>query len=198
MKSLLKELRHQGISNKTINIIKKIDRISFVPRQYKNQAYLNIPLPIGPEQTISQPYTVAFMIDKLKLKKSLKVLEIGSGSGWNSALIQEITKTKVYTIEFHKSTYGFAKQNLKPYKNVKLIHADGKKGYKQEEPFDRIIITAASNKIPSELIKQLKTNGILLAPIGPQYHQEMTRITKLKNKKLRTENLGSFVFVALK
>ena len=196
---MLEDLEIKGITDKKVlEAIKNIPRHLFVPEELKNLAYEDQALPIL-SQSISQPYTVAFMLKNLNLKEKDKVLEIGSGSGWNSALIQNITKTKVFSVEFDKELAKFAKSNLKKaeIKNVKIIIADGNKGYKKESPYNKIIVTAACSKIPYDLIKQLKNNGILIAPIGSLYEQSMIKITKLKNE-IKKENLGQFVFVPLK
>ncbi len=198
-KQLLEELKNQGITDKKVlNSIKKIKRELFVPKKYKDQAYENHPLPIKKNQTISQPYTVAFMLQALDLKKQDKVLEIGTGSGYNSALIQEITKTTVYTTEIIKDLVTFAKDNLKKakIKKVKVFHYDGSKGLEKYKPYDKIIITAACPELPKNLIKQLKDKGILVAPIGSRYSQNMYKITKNKDK-IKIENLGNFIFVPL-
>lgn len=197
---LLEELKIQGIKDtKVLNAIKKIKRELFVLKKYKDQAYENHPLPIPHGQTISQPYTIALMLQALELKKGDKVLEIGTGSGYNSALIQEITKAKVYTTEIIPELVKFAKENLKraKIKNVEVFHYDGSKGFPKFKPYNKIIITAACPELPKELIKQLKTKGILVAPIGTKFSQQMYKIIKLKDK-IKIENLGNFVFVPLK
>ena len=139
------------------------------------------------------------MLQALELKKGDKVLEIGTGSGYNAALIQEITKTTVYTTEIIASLIKLAKNNLKKakIKKVKIFHYDGSKGFPKFKPYDKIIVTAACPELPKELIKQLKIRGILVAPIGSKFSQQMYKITKLKNK-LKIENLGNFIFVPLK
>jgi protein-L-isoaspartate(D-aspartate) O-methyltransferase len=139
------------------------------------------------------------MLEKLNLKEKDKVLEIGSGSGWNSALISFITKAEVFSVEFDEKVAGFAKKNLDKQKisNVRIILDDGNKGYEKEKPYDKIMVTAACSKMPFDLIKQLKNNGVLLAPIGALFEQDLMKITK-KGKEIRKENLGKFVFVPLK
>lgn len=196
---LIEELKLQGIKDKNIlNAINKIKRELFIPKKHKKQAYENHPLPIGKDQTISQPYTIAIMLQALELKKSDKVLEIGTGSGYNAALIQEITKTTVYTTEIIENLVKFAKSNLKKanIKKVKVFHYDGSKGFPKYKPYDKIIVTAACPSLPKNLIKQLKPKGILVAPIGSKFSQNMYKITKLKDK-IKIENLGNFIFVPL-
>ena len=199
-KSLIEELEQDGIKDKKVlDAILKIPRHLFVQKEFVDQAYFNYPLPILSSQTISQPYTVAFMLESLELKENDKVFEIGTGSGWNACLIAEICKKgKVITTEIIPSLAEFAKKNIKKFnfKNIKILNIDGSKGYKKEAPFDKIIITAAASKIPEILLKQLKNNGILVAPIGSEFSQSMIKIKK-KDGKIIKENLGEFIFVPL-
>ena len=194
---LIEELKLMGIKDeRVLDAIKKVPRHKFILENYLSEAYANYPLSIGYNQTISQPYTVAFMLQALELKKNDKVLEIGTGSGWNAALISEIVKPgKVYTTEIIKELVEFAKKNLKDYKNVKVIYSDGSQGLKEYEPYSKIIVTAGCPEIPKPLIKQLKPNGILVAPVG-SYSQKMLKI--IKTKQLKIQELGDFVFVPLK
>lgn len=198
-KSLVEELKQQGIKDKKVlNAILKIPRHLFVKKESINESYSNYPLPILSSQTISQPYTVAFMLEALELKETDKVFEIGTGSGWNACLIAEICKKgKVITTEIIPSLVKFAAKNIKKtnLKNIKVLNIDGSKGYKKEI-FDKIIITAACSEIPEELLNQLKNNGILIAPIGPEFSQIMLKIKK-RNGNIIKENLGDFVFVPL-
>ena len=180
-----------------IKAFKKIKREDFVLN--KEEAYLDIALPIIKGQTISQPSTIMIMLESLELKKEDKVLEIGAGSGYNAALIAEVVKpATVYTTEIIPELVEFAKNNLKKAKitNVKVLNTDGSKGLLKYSPYSKIIVTAACPEIPQPLISQLKNNGILVAPVG-SYSQEMLKITK-KNNKLIKEDFGSFVFVKLR
>lgn len=199
-KALIEELKEQGINDeKVLRSMLKIPRHLFVPKELMDQSYGNYPLGLGKEQTISQPYTVAFMLENLELEKGDKVFEIGTASGWNACLIAEIIKPGfIYTTEIIPELVKFAENNLKKLniKNVKVIHHDGSKGLKEYAPFDKIIITAASGKVPDILFTQLKYNGILIAPVGHQYLQNLMKYRK--NKKIESENLGDFVFVPLK
>jgi protein-L-isoaspartate(D-aspartate) O-methyltransferase len=197
---LIEDLKRQGITSKPVlDAIKHHLRENFVMEEYKDLAYEDRALPILANQTISQPYTVAFMLQELELKEKDKVLEIGAGSGWNSALISYITKNKVYTMEYNKDVAEFAESNLRKnnVKGVKVIIGDGNKGYEKEAPYDGIIVTAACSRIPSDLLSQLKNNGILLVPVGRLLSQNLLKIRK-KGKEIDKENLGQFIFVPLK
>ena len=180
--------------------MKKIRRDIFVLRSYKERSYEDTALPLIKNQTISQPYTVAYMLQELELKKGLKVLEIGAGSGYNAALIAEIVKPgRLYTIEIVKELVKLAKDNLKKAKinNVRIIEGDGSKGYEKEAKYDRIVFTASAPEIPKPLKDQLKDNVIILGPVGGDYGQSMIKCKKSK-KELDCQNLGGFIFVPLK
>lgn len=200
--SMIEEIKGMGIKDgKVLKALEEIHRHLFVPKDFINQAYLDMPLSIGYNQTISQPYTVAFMLENLELKKGDKVLEIGTGSGYNAALIAHIVKPGiVYTTEIIPELVEFAKKNINKtkLKNIKVIHGDGSIGYKKAAPFNAIIVTAGSPEIPKPLLQQLKVNGILVAPVGGSFGQEMIKIKKSSKDKFRRENLGSFVFVKLR
>jgi protein-L-isoaspartate(D-aspartate) O-methyltransferase len=209
---LIQKLGVYGIKDKKVlDAIFKTKRELFVPDDFKQQAYLNTPLPISNAQTISQPYTVARMIELLELKLNHKILEIGGGSGYNAAVMSILIgkKGKIYSTELEKTLCDFAKANLEKakIKNVKIIHSDGSRGYKMEAPYDRIIVTCAAKEIPPPLIAQLKPNGIIVIPISRPdgYGQTMTKIIKTKQKeerpktpKLKITKHGDFSFVPLR
>jgi protein-L-isoaspartate(D-aspartate) O-methyltransferase len=179
---------------------KKNPRELFVPENLKEEAYGDYPLPIPGEQTISQPSTIMIMLQALELKETDKVLEIGTGSGYNAALIATITKKgQVYTTEIVPELVDYANERIKKLKlkNIKVIKSDGSLGYKKEAPYDRIIATAACPSIPKHWIDQLKEGGIIVAPVGPWHSQKMIKLRKAKGK-LVEENLGDFMFVPLK
>lgn len=182
-----------------ISAFNKVKREDFVIPKLKKYAYIDEPLPIGKGQTISQPTTVAIMTQALEPKKNQKILEVGSGSGYQAAILAEIigSKGKIITIERIKEIYEYAKDKLKKYKNVKVILSDGSKGYKKLAPFDRIIVTAAAEEIPKPLFKQLKEKGIMIIPVGKtSFSQRLLKIRKIK-RKIEQEDLGPFVFVPL-
>ena len=195
-------LKSKTITNKkVINAFKKIPRENFLPKTLKEYAYEDRPLPILKQQTISQPTTIMIMTQALEVKPGNKILEIGAGSGYQSALLSILVgkNGKIFTIEIIPELVKFTKNNLKKLRtiNIEVIQGDGSKGYKKQAPYDRIIITAACPQIPKPLIEQLKINGILVAPIGNIYSQKMLKIIKKKNKII-TKDLGDFVFVPLK
>ena len=200
LKSLLDELKKQGINDKNVlNALEKIPRHLFVPDNLMEEAYENHPLSIGKNQTISQPYTTAFMLQELELKKNDKVLEIGTGSGWSAALTAFMIKPGIiYSIETIDELSKVAEENIKKIKlkNIKVFNGDGSKGLKKYAPYNKIVVNAACSKIPKILLKQLKDNGILIAPIGSLYEQEMVKFKKVNSKIIR-EYLGGFIFVPL-
>jgi protein-L-isoaspartate(D-aspartate) O-methyltransferase len=180
---------------------KKVNREFFVLKEFRSDAYKDVPLPIQKEQTISQPTTVVMMLEALELGPGMKVLEIGTGSGYNAALMAEIVgpKGKVITVERISELVHFAKENLKQnnIKNVEVIFGDGSKGYLKEAPYDRIICTAAAPEIPEVLASQLKERGVIVIPVGPLSGQVLVRARMVKGE-LHPEKLGDFMFVPLK
>lgn len=174
----------RGVADKrVIEVMKNIPRHLFVPNELERFAYVDSPLLIGHGQTISQPYIVALMTELLGLKGKEQVLEIGTGSGYQAAIISKLAK-KCYTIEIVKELAESAKQKLKElgYKNVYVKWGDGYKGWKEQAPFDAIIVTAAPEDIPEELLKQLKVGGKMVIPVGDleTNSQELLVITKVK------------------
>ncbi len=182
-------------SKKLERIILDTPREDFIPEKLKRLAYQDVPLPIGWNQTISQPSTVIAMTEALDVKPTNKILEIGAGSGWQAALLSKLAnKGFVYTVEIVPELVKFARKNLKNIKNVKVIKGDGSLGLKEYAPYDRIIVTCACPEIPKPLLDQLK--GIMVIPIGNVYIQDMFVIKK--NKKIKKMSIGTFMFVPLK
>ncbi len=197
-KELVKTLMNKGIKDKRVlDAINKIPRHWFIDSSFLEFAYQDKPFPIGSGQTISQPYTVARQTELLLVEKNMKVLEIGTGSGFQACVLAEIG-AKVYTVERQKKLYLKTKKFLQqvPYR-IKTFYDDGNKGLPAFAPFDRIIITAAAPEIPENLIEQLKPGGILLVPLGFGDVQQMVRITKKEDGTLKTEKFGNYRFVPM-
>ncbi len=196
-KKLIDELVSEGAlrNEKVRRAFERVDRAAFVPKNQKRWAYANYPLELEEGQTISQPLTVAIMTEALDAREGQKILEIGTGSGYQAAILSELAgdKGKVVTTEVRASLFDFAKINLKKYRNVIVIHADGSKGCEEYAPYDRIIVTASATKIPPKLVEQLKDNGIMIIPVG----DEMYKIEKRKNAIKKTF-MGYFAFVPMK
>ncbi len=194
---LVKKLREKGISDeRVLTAIGKVPRHAFFDAALLNHAYEDKAFPIGEGQTISQPYTVAFQTEKLQVKAGDKVLEIGTGSGYQAAVLLEIG-AKVYTIEYNRKLYEHTKKFIpelgyKPF----FFFGDGSKGLPAKAPFDKIIVTAGAPVVPSALTDQLTENGILIIPVGDRERQKMLRITK-KQGKLLQEEFDNFAFVPL-
>lgn len=195
---LLKIMEDMGINKKILKAMELVDRKFFVLEKNLDEVYENRPFPIGYGQTISQPYTVALMLQELDLKKGDKVLEIGTGSGWNAALMSYIVDKGgiIYTVEIIKEIAKKAKDRLKNYKNIIVINTDGSSGLSKYAPYNKIILTAAPRKISSEFKKQLEDGGTLIAPIGEEYNQKLIKIKRKKDKFIERQN-GDFIFVPL-
>ncbi len=198
-KRLLESIKESlYISRELERAFLEIPREEFVLPQHRKIAYADVALPLLKGQTISQPYTVLFMLSYLDVKKNNKVLEIGTGSGYNAALLSKLAK-KVFTIDVVPELCEYAKQRIKKLKikNIKLFCMDGSKGLPEKAPFDRIIVTASAQKPVTELKKQLKKNGVLIVPEGPSFMCQMKKYTKISENKFKEENLGFFSFVPL-
>ncbi len=193
------QIAGMGITDRRVlDAMSKIPRHRFVEESLRNKAYNDHPLPIGEGQTISQPYIVALMTEALKLKSTDRVLEIGTGSGYQAAVLAEIVK-EVYTIEIRERLKTQASKLLNElgYGNVKTRYADGYFGWEEYAPFDAIIITASANHIPPPLIKQLKEGGRLIIPLGSTlYYQTLTLVTK-KSGGPEVRQMGGVAFVPM-
>jgi len=194
-----KDLKARGIKDpKVLEAMGKIPRQLFVEESLRDEAYADHPLPIGEGQTISQPYVVALMTEAIRLKPGDRVLEIGTGSGYQAAVLAEIVKD-VYTVEIRKGLAETAAKRLADlgYKNVQAKYGDGYFGWEEYAPFDVIMITASANHIPPPLIKQLREGGRLILPLGSTlFHQTLTLVTKEKGD-LKMEQREAVVFVPL-
>ena len=197
---LIKELKEKGIVNKNIlDAIRKVPRELFVNESASRYAYENIPLPIECEQTISQPYVVAYMIDCLKLKKTDRVLEIGTGTGYQTAIISCLCQ-KIYTIEIFDKLFNQAKININKLKIKNVIHklGNGANGWGEEILFDAIIVSAASEKIPLKLLQNLKNNGKLIIPIKySSGNQKLKLVKKTSESSFDQKELFDVKFVPL-
>jgi len=191
-------LEAKGIKDKTVlNAIKTIPRHLFLDSSFEDHAYQDKAFPIGADQTISQPYTVAFQTELLQVEPNAKILEIGTGSGYQTAVLLHL-KAKVYTIErqqelFKKTRLFFNKMHYRP---KKMIFGDGYKGLPEDAPFDGIIVTAGAPEVPKALMSQLKIGGRLVIPVGMD-EQVMTLFVRKSEKEFQKQELGSFRFVPL-
>jgi len=178
---LIMELRREGISDAAVlGAIERIPREIFIPSPIRTFAYDNRALPIGAGQTISQPYVVAYMTQALQLNDRCKVLEIGTGSGYQTAILAKLAR-RVYSIERHKSLTEEASERFRQLDlhTISTRVGDGSKGWPEQAPFDRIIVTAASEDVPEQLLEQLAVGGIMVVPIGPQDEtQHIFRFTR--------------------
>lgn len=198
-KALVKELERKGIKNENIlKAIEKVPRHVFIPIPHPlHDQYADIPLDIGHGQTISQPYTVAYQTLLLDVQPGDKVLEIGTGSGYQSAILQE-TGAIVYTVERQKKLYTGTKALLEQlhYSNVHVFYGDGNLGIPEYAPYDKILVTAAAPEIPKKLLQQLKEGGAMVVPVNGDV-QKMLKVTRLPGNFLKTETAGHFRFVPL-
>lgn len=197
-KLLADEVRKKGIKDeKVIAAIEKIPRHLFLDSSFEKFAYTDVAFPIGSGQTISQPYTVAFQTELLQIKKGDKVLEIGTGSGYQACVLLEVG-AKVFSIERQHNLYLKTKPFLEKIGYApKLFYGDGYKGLPAFAPFDKIIITAAAPDIPKDLLTQLKIGGILVVPVGEEEGQIMTTIHRISENEFQQKKHGNFSFVPM-
>lgn len=197
-KRLVSTIQGKGIRDeKILQAIGKIPRHFFMDSSFLEFSYQDKPFPIGSGQTISQPFTVAFQTDLLNVKKGDKILEVGTGSGYQACVLLEL-EAKVYSIERQKKLFIKTQKFLPSIGyRPKLFYGDGYKGLKAFAPFDKILITAGAPVIPDDLLEQLKPGGVLVAPIGKGDIQIMKRVIKDNNGNFKEENHGTFRFVPL-
>ncbi|MBV8088491.1 MAG: protein-L-isoaspartate(D-aspartate) O-methyltransferase [Alphaproteobacteria bacterium] len=196
---LLMELRRAGIGDaRVLGAIEKTPRELFVPEAFQDQAYENVALPIGNAQTISQPYVVALMTELLELTGREKVLEIGTGSGYQAAILSRLSR-RVFTVERHRALVREAEQRFAALRlgNIVTRFADGAKGWAEQGPFDRVIVTAAAPEIPAVLLDQLARGGILVLPVGAEYHDQRLVRVRRGESGCETEALAWVRFVPL-
>lgn len=181
------QIKGRGVKDeRVLEAMRRVPRHEFVEAGLRDEAYEDRPLPIGHGQTISQPYIVAFMTEALELKPEHRMLEVGTGSGYQAAILAELCK-EVYTIEIVKELATSAEATLKRlgYTNTQVRHGDGYKGWKEQAPFDRIIVTCAPSRVPQRLIDQLKEGGRLVIPVGEGYSQTLYLVTKEKGEAVQ-------------
>ncbi len=191
------QIKARGVSdNNVLKSMKKVPRHLFVPSSYQSVAYSDRPLPIGQSQTISQPYIVGYMTEAIHPKKDDVVLEIGTGSGYQAAVLAEIVK-EVYTLEIIPELGRMAKERLEilGYENIHAKVSDGYYGWREFAPFDAIVVTAAAEQIPEPLIEQLAEGGRMIIPVGPAFDiQNLVLVTKI-NGKVKVKKLFAVRFV---
>lgn len=198
-KQLVDSIREKGITNeKVLDAINKVPRHFFLDTAFDKIAYEDRAFPIGNEQTISQPYTVAYQTQLLDVKPLQKVLEIGTGSAYQSCVLAEMG-AKVFTVERQKALFDQNKtfDYLKKYPNIKFFYGDGFEGLPTYAPFDRVIITAAAPFIPPKLIEQMKPGAFMVVPVDEGERQRMKRITKQAGGELLEETFDAFSFVPM-
>lgn len=198
-KRMVKEqLLSRGIDDpQVLAVMSQIPRHEFIPGEYLGNAYADYPVSIGEGQTISQPYMVALMSQSLNLKGEERVLEIGTGCGYQTAILASLSK-EVYSVERIKSLAEAAQLQLKKMgiENVKIKVGDGTLGWEEFSPYDRIMVTAAAPQVPPALVEQLRDEGILLIPLGGSFSQILTRVKK-QGQHIETEDICACVFVPL-
>lgn len=196
-KKLVETIRLKGIRDeKVLKAINALPRHFFLEKAFEEWAYADQAFPIGNEQTISQPYTVAFQTELLEIKKRDKILEVGTGSGYQAAILA-LLGARVHTIErqealFHKTNALLEKLEVG---NIRTYFRDGYKGLPEFAPFDKMIVTAGATNIPDALKEQLKIGGVLVIPVGDDQSQKMYRITKISAKEFKKEEFANFRFV---
>jgi len=190
----------KGIKDQAVlKAMRDVDRRKFVPDKYSDVAYDDRALPIGEQQTISQPFIVAFMTESLHIEKGNKVLEVGTGSGFQTAVLTKLG-AKVSTIEINKKLFKESSKRLNDlgYNDISFHYGDGNKGIPEQSPYDRILVTAAPAEIPRDLLGQLAKNGIMVIPVGNQSEvQYLYRIKKLDDDKIEKEKILPVHFVPL-
>lgn len=197
-KRLVDQLVLKGIKSKiVIDALLKVPRHLFIDQDFETHAYIDKAFPIDSEQTISQPFTVAFQTSLLNLNKKDKVLEIGTGSGYQTAILMEIADS-VFSIERQHKLYRRSKKNLTNlgYKTINIKYGDGYKGLQEHQPFDKILVTAGAEILPKQLLLQLKIGGKLVIPIGKDI-QEMTVVERKSEKSFDKKTYGNFKFVPM-
>jgi protein-L-isoaspartate(D-aspartate) O-methyltransferase len=196
---LIMDLRRQGVTDtRVLSAIERVPREMFVPTPFLDQAYENTALPIGLGQTVSQPLVVGLMTQALELGERMKVLEIGTGSGYQAAVLAKLCR-RVYTIERHKALLAEAEQRFRALHvhNITSIAGDGTRGWPDQAPFDRILVTAAAAEVPANLLDQLADNGVMVLPVGNQGSDQVVLRVRKTDGHPHTETLFPVRFVPL-
>ncbi len=196
-RKLIASIREKGITDERIlQVMETLPRHFFLDKAFEELAYEDRAFPIGNEQTISQPFTVAYQTQLLNVKKRDKILEIGTGSGYQ-AVVLAMLGGRVHSLERQESLYHRAKKmiELLQINNIRVYLRDGFRGLPELAPFDKILVTAGASDVPENLKEQLAVGGLMVIPVGPREVQKMLRITKVSEKKYETETFGNFRFV---
>jgi protein-L-isoaspartate(D-aspartate) O-methyltransferase len=191
------QIKTRGVKDhSTLAALLHVPRHKFVPENQISNAYKDFPIAIGYGQTISQPYIVAFMTEIINLKKDFKVLEIGTGSGYQAAILAEIVDS-VYTLEIVEELFASSKKRLHDlkYDNIKVKNSDGYHGWQEKGPFDAIVVTAAAEFVPPPLLEQLKNGGKMIIPVGTPFRTQQLLLIEKKEGKIKTKNLMFVRFV---
>jgi protein-L-isoaspartate(D-aspartate) O-methyltransferase len=199
MEMVDRQIRRRGVTDQDVlEAMERVARHEFVPEQQRSMAYADRPLPIGYGQTISQPYIVALMTELLELKNTDRVLEIGTGSGYQAAILAEIV-AEVYSVEIIEALAVESRERLERlgFSNVHTLHADGYFGWEEHAPYDAIIVTCAPDHIPQPLVQQLADGGKLVVPVGPPGgYQTLWQVTK-SGEEIKKRNVTGVLFVPL-
>ncbi len=196
-RKLIASIREKGIKNERIlKVMEELPRHFFLDKAFEELSYQDKAFPIGKEQTISQPYTVAYQTQLLEIKKREKVLEVGTGSGYQAAILA-LMGARVHSLERQEFLYHKAKKMVDALRinNIRVYLRDGFKGLPEMAPFDKILVTAAATEIPENLKNQLAIGGLMVIPVGPRDVQKMIRLTRVSESEFKTEILDRFRFV---
>lgn len=196
---LIMELRSLGITDaRVLGAIERVPREAFLPETFRDRAYENVALPVGHGQTISQPLVVAHMTEALEVGPRHKVLEIGTGSGYQAAVLAKLCR-RVFTIERHRDLLKLAEERFAALRihNITTRHGDGAKGWPEQAPFDRIIVTAAAAEMPPVLLQSLVDGGVLVIPVGEERRDQKLLRIRRKGEEFIREDLGGVRFVPL-